>query len=215
MIGGFDEKLRFLEDLDLSIRLSAQGFSLRANLHIKAYKISGRNIYEFLIRSMHDAYDMYQYMAIYSGKKPFKEVLKILGHSSKIKFEWKTFSYSLLTRANRLFWILGFLQSFLIHRFKFIPRKEVSIKMAKLNLLMKQITIDESGRTFVFSPKRRFYFSERTLIIYGPKEENLLRYQTPEMLLFFKDYLDAKVCDFAIHKKAIDQALADHFLEII
>jgi hypothetical protein len=35
------------------------------------------------------------------------------------------------------------------------------------------------------------------------------------MLLFFKDYLDAKVCDFAIHKKAIDQALADHFLEII
>ena len=68
---------------------------------------------------------------------------------------------------------------------------------------------------FGFSPKRRFYFSERTLIIYGPKEENLLRYQTPEMLLFFKDYLDAKVCDFAIHKKAIDQALADHFLEII
>lgn len=215
MIGGFDESLRFLEDLDLSIRLSAHGFSLRANLEAMAYKISGRNIFEFLIRSMHDAYDMYQYMVIYSEKKSLREVFKILGHSSKFKFQWKTLSFSLLTKANRYFWIFGFIQSFIIHQFKMIPTKEISIKMAKLNLMMKHIKINETGESVVFSPMRRFYFSQKTLIIYGPKEENLLRYQDPEMIHFFKDYLDDSVCDFEIHQKAMRQAIKDHFLIVI
>jgi glycosyltransferase involved in cell wall biosynthesis len=208
-VNGFDEKLRYLEDLDVSIRLSAQGYSLRANLGINAYKISNRSIFEFLIRTMHDAYDMYEYMAIHSGKKSLKELITMMTFTSKRKIQFRPLAFKFLTIANNFYWRLGFIQSFVVHYMKTVTRKEIKQKMAKMNLLMKQVETEKSGKKYVLSPSRRFYFSGRTLIIYGPKEENLLRYQDPEMLDFFKDYLDASPCDLSKHTSAISRAIQD------
>ena len=208
-VNGFNEELRFLEDMELSFRLNAEGYSLRASLNTSAYKTANRNLYEFLIRTMNDAQDMYNYMAIYSGKKSLKETMSILRSPAKQSHQWPTSAYKLLARTNDLFWKMGFFHSFALNSLKSLPKREVKMKLAKLNLLLRSVSLADSSTKYGLAPTRRFYLSQQTLIIYGLNEKDLIRYKAPEILAFFKDYLDSGSNFEKLHQGAIKRLIED------
>ena len=180
---GFDSKLVRSEDLDLTIRLCIEGYSLGASLSAKAYVNYSQNKINFLVRSFMANFSSVSYM-LNRLKIPRKLLLLELLNPI-IPIVKGHFLFSLL---NIVAGKAGVFFSF----FNLTKNEPLSLnfKASKFNFTLMDISYNES--IYSFSLTKRFYYSVETLIVYGLNNKRPLIFKHKEVIDFFSDYLASK-----------------------
>lgn len=195
-IGGFDESLPMQEDRDCAVRMVASGFSLRTTFQSQTFKQSNRTPWQFTLRTIEDAKVLARYTVQHTNHILLYHLVSVFTQPPKYfdpQVSLLIFLYGqFLFFLNKFVYLYFYTYFYLQH----LPKTFFPMQASKLNLLLPQVRHPKTGGTYKFSPHRRFFISQRSLIIYRPGKIPT-RYEDPELVDWFNKYLDNKTLDVA------------------
>jgi len=177
-IRGFDEGLKSNEDRDLTWRLVAKGYSLRTMVDSPSMKWDTRSELGYLFKTFSNAKSFYLSDVRYSQLDSWEFARKMV--VTRLKgIEFNAFLPYLL--ANVIAYNLGILMGVILYRGS--TRQKFQWDLAKLNKLLPVLTLSDA--CYEISLSKRFSLNTQSLVFYGFKHGNSMRYTDPGLIQLF------------------------------